>query len=287
LSNYYGNDASSTYNAFEVKVEKRFSQGLQFVSHYTFSHANDYNDSYYAINHQNQWGPVDFSRNHVFVFSPIYELPFGRGKKFLGDVSSATNYLVGGWQLSNTTNWSGGLPWTASIGECGDFEDISAGTTCRPDKARGGSFNTGVSGSIDPVNHNLTFFTPVASLLPNANTLPVGTDVCATLAGEATSGPFELPQCGTLGNIGRNTLRGPRGFYSDLSIVKRFPIRERLSAQFRMDAFNIFNHPVYAFSQQNGANGCVDCGGGNNGKITGLEYGTTMRQLQFAIRFDF
>ena len=54
-----------------------------------------------------------------------------------------------------------------------------------------------------------------------------------------------------------------------------------------MDAFNVFNHPVYAFSANNGANPCIDCGGGNNGKITGLEGGTTMRQLQFAIRFDF
>jgi hypothetical protein len=54
-----------------------------------------------------------------------------------------------------------------------------------------------------------------------------------------------------------------------------------------MNAFNIFNHPVYAFSQNNGANGCVDCQGGNNGKITGLEGGTHMRQLEFAVRFEF
>jgi hypothetical protein len=72
-----------------------------------------------------------------------------------------------------------------------------------------------------------------------------------------------------------------------MSISKRFHIYERLMAQFRMDAFNIFNHPVYAFSANNGANGCIDCQGGNNGKITGLEGGTSMRALQFAIRFDF
>ena len=101
-----------------------------------------------------------------------------------------------------------------------------------------------------------------------------------------------------LGNIRHERLRDNRkhatewiplsvGLYSDLSVVKKFQIFERLSAQFRMDAFNIFNHPVYAFSQNNGANGCIDCQGGNNGKITALESGTTMRQLQFAIRFDF
>jgi len=49
----------------------------------------------------------------------------------------------------------------------------------------------------------------------------------------------------------------------------------------------VFNHPVYAFSANNGGNTCVDCQGGNNGKITGLEGGTNMRQIQFALRFDF
>jgi hypothetical protein len=72
-----------------------------------------------------------------------------------------------------------------------------------------------------------------------------------------------------------------------LSVAKAIPITEKLRAQFRMDAFNIFNHPVYAFSQNNGANPCIDCQGGNNGKITSLESGTSMRQLQFALRFDF
>jgi Carboxypeptidase regulatory-like domain/TonB dependent receptor len=281
LGNYYGNDASSTYNAFEVKVDKRFSQGLQFVSHYTFSHANNYVDNYYAISHPISWGPVDFARNQVFVFNTVYELPFGRGKKYMGDSSRALDYALSGWQLSNTTNWSSGLPWTAQIGECGNVSDTGP---CRPNKAAG-SFSTGVSGGIDPVNHNLTFFTPVPALFLDPNSVPVGTDMC-TLA-RPKSGPFSLPACGTLGNFGRNTFHGPRGFYSDLSVVKKFKIHERFSAQFRTDFFNLFNHPVYAFSQNNGGNTCVDCGGGNNGKITNIEDGTTMRQIQFAIRFDF
>jgi len=281
LGNYYGNDASSTYNAFEVKLDKRFSQGLQFLSHYTFSHANNYTDNYYAISHSNSWGPVDFARNHVFVVNTVYELPFGKGKKYMGDSSRALDYVIGGWQLSNTSNWSSGLPWTASIGECGAVSDTGP---CRPDKVAG-SFHVGTSGGIDPVNHNLTYFTPVTALLPDPNSVPVGTDICAL--GGSKSGPFALPSCGTLGNFGRNTFHGPSGFYSDLSMVKKFKIYERLSAQFRMDAFNVFNHPVYAFSANNGGNTCVDCGGGNNGKITNIEDGTQMRQLQFALRFDF
>jgi len=280
LGNYYGNDAASTYNAFEVKVDKRFSQGLQFLTHYTFSHANNYTDQYYAISHKVAWGPVDFNRNHVFVVSTVYELPFGKGKKYAGDVGRAMDYMVGGWQVSNATNWSSGLPWTPSISECGAFFD--GGGPCRPDKASG-SLNFGV-GPLDPVNHTRTYFTPVALIVdPNAH--PVGTDVCS-LAG-TKSGPFTLPACGAIGNIGKNVYHGPRGFYSDLSVAKSFVLTERVKAKFVMDAFNVFNHPVLAFSANNGANGCVDCQGGNNGKITGLEGGTNMRQLQFALRLEF
>ena len=263
LANYYGNDAASTYNAFEVKVEKRFAQGLQFVSHYTYSHADNFTDSYYAIDHRIAWGPVDFSRNHVWVFSPIYELPFGRGKMFLGNANRAVDYAVGGWQISNTTNWSSGLPWTPSFNECGSEQDVGQ---CRPSRGTG-SFHTGVTGGID-ANHHLTYYTPVPDIV-------------------TTPGPFADPGFGNIGNIGRNTFHGPSGFYSDLSVVKRFRLYERLNAQFRMDAFNIFNHPVYAFSANNGAQTCIDCSVGSTGKISNIEDGSTMRELQFALRLDF
>ena len=111
---------------------------------------------------------------------------------------------------------------------------------------------------------SITFFTPVA-----------------------LGGAFTDPGVGNLGNIGRNTFHGPSGFYSDLSVSKSFAITERAKAKFVFDAFNVFNHPVYAFSANNGANNCINCLGGNNGKITSLEGGTSMRALQFAVRFDF
>ena len=274
LGNYYGNDAASTYNAFEVKAEKRFSKGLQFLTHYTFSHAYNYDSNYYAVGHSIAWGPVDFNRNQVWVLNTVYELPFGKGKSYLGNVSKGLDYVVGGWQVSNTTNWSSGLPWTPSTNECGSEQDVGV---CRPNRGSG-SFRVG-AGSLDPISHTVTYFTPLATQNPD------GTFTSQLLSGPA--GGFALPAVGTLGNIGRNSFHGPRGFYSDLSAVKKFKVTERLVAQFRMDAFNLFNHPVYAFSANNGANGCIDCGGGNNGKITQLEGGTTMRQLQFAIRFDF
>ena len=276
LGNYYGNDASTNYNAIEVKVDKRFSNGLQLLSHYTFSRAFAYDSNYYAVSHQVAYGPNDFTRNHVFVVNAVYELPFGKGKTFLGNSGRAMDYAVGGWQITNTTNWSGGLPWTPSFGGdpnaklspvptgCGVEQDVGV---CRPNRGSG-SFNVG-AGGFDPITHQVTFFTPIAPITPTS------------------TGPFTDPGFGNLGNVGHNSFRGPRGFYSDLSVTKAIPITERVKGQFRMDAFNVFNHPVYAFSGNNGANPCIDCAGGTNGKITDIEGGSSMRALQFALRFTF
>jgi len=182
-------------------------------------------------------------------------------EEYMGDVSRAMDYLVGGWSITNTTNWSSGLPWTPAMdgSTCNTDEDVNI---CRPNKGSG-SFHTGV-GKLDVASKSITFFTPVA-----------------------LGGAFTDPGVGNLGNIGRNTFHGPSGFYSDLSVSKSFAITERAKAKFVFDAFNVFNHPVYAFSANNGANNCINCLGGNNGKITSLEGGTSMRALQFAVRFDF
>jgi hypothetical protein len=72
-----------------------------------------------------------------------------------------------------------------------------------------------------------------------------------------------------------------------MSVAKNFHVGERVAAQFRMDALNIFNHPVYGFSAFQGGGGtCIDCGG-DNGRITDIEFGTTMRQLQFGLKLSF
>ena len=145
LGNYLGNDASSSYNALQVKVDKRFSGGLQFLTHYTFAHSNKYDANYYAISHPIAYGPDDQTRNHVWVTNIVYELPFGRGKRFAGNAGRLEDALIGGWQITNTTNWSSGLPWTPTFGECGGEEDVGV---CRPNKGSG-SFHVG-AGKFDP-----------------------------------------------------------------------------------------------------------------------------------------
>jgi carboxypeptidase family protein/TonB-dependent receptor-like protein len=271
LGNYLGNDANSIYNALQVKVERRFSKGLQFLSHYTWAHANKYDSNYYAISHPIAYGPDDQNRNHVWVNNLVYELPFGKGKSFAGNASRGLDAFIGGWQISDTLNWSGGLPWTPSTAECGQEEDVGV---CRPSKGPG-SFHLG-AGSFNGATHQVQFFTPIPS---------------ATLEAGPAQG-FALPAAGTLGNYGVNSLRGPRSFTSDAAVFKNFTITERVKAQFRTDIFNLFNHPVYGFNGNQGGTGtCIDCGG--NGYITDIEADaspgstTGMRQIEFALKVIF
>jgi hypothetical protein len=284
LGTYYGNNANNEFEALVVKVEKRFSSGLQFLAHYTYSRANAYNDSYYAVGPKFAYGPDQFSRNNVFIVSAVYQLPFGRGQKYMSGISKPMNFLIGGWQLTQTLNWSGGLPWTPSIGECGNVSD--GGVPCRPNIASP-TFHTGVSR--DPATGIVSYFTPVAAL--NYNLLPSlnGQDSC-TFA-RPVSGAFSLPACGTIGNAGFDSFRGPRGFWSDFSLAKNFAVTERVVAQFRFDAYNVFNHPVLGFNSSQG-NTCIDCGG-NAGQITDIEADSSpaspsgMRALQFGVRLTF
>jgi hypothetical protein len=269
--NYLGNDANSIYHALQVKVDKRFSHGFQLLSHYTYAHADKYDSNYYAISHPIAYGPDDQVRTHVWVTSTQYELPFGRGKSFAGNASRVENLLIGGWQVSGTWNWSGGLPWTPSFNNCGQDEDVGV---CRPDRGTG-AFHTGAGSLQHPAGSNpfIQFFTPLPNITTN------------------TGEPFADPGIGNLGNVGVNSYRGPRAFFADAAAFKDFAITERVKAQFRMDVFNLFNHPVLGFNANQG-NLCVDCNG-NAGQITDIEADsspgstTGMRQIEFALRISF
>jgi hypothetical protein len=282
---YFGNDADNKYNALQIKAEKRTSYGLQFLAHYTFSHAYAYNDSYFDVEKRFAWGPNQYNRNQVFVANTIYELPVGRGKRFMSGSGRAMDLIVGGWQVTNTVTYGTGLPWTPSLQNCGQISDAGP---CRPNKGSG-TLKTGVTHTA-----NGTFwFTPVPTMsqaLPEIKNSPTdltGTsDSCQTA--RPTSGPFSLPACGQIGNVGIYSYRGPHAFYDDMALSKNFTITERVKAQFRFDAYNVFNHPVLAIP----GNTCVDCGG-SAGQITDIEADAApgspvgMRQLQFGVRVTF
>jgi Carboxypeptidase regulatory-like domain/TonB dependent receptor len=290
MGNYFGNDASANYNALQVKLDKRFSHGLQLMTNFTWSRAYNFSDDNttssgtnfpYAVAPRLAYGPDDMNRNKVWIVNLNYELPFGKGKMFAGNAGRGLDLLIGGWQVGDTMNLSSGLPWTPTLGDCGLVNDVGP---CVPNRT--GSFHVG-AGSLDPINHTVTYFTPISPVTYPTSSLTVGTDTC-TLA-RPSSGGWSLPACGTFGRAGRNSMRGPGAFTDDMSILKNFRATERITAQFRMDAYNLFNHPVLDFSSQDyGATGggCVDCGG-TNGKIKDILYGTTMRQLTFAVKLIF
>jgi len=276
---YYGNDASNNYNALQVTAEKRVSNGLQFIAHYTFSHSFAYDTNQYSTTFKKfAWGPNPFNRNQVFVANTIYELPFGHGKRYMSNIGRAADLVIGGWQVTNTLTYGTGLPWTPSIAECSSVTDIDI---CRPNAIGSQKLSTGVSHA----NGATYWFTGVAPLSYNLTPADVGVDTCTL--GRPTSGPFALPNCGQIGNVGFNSYRGPHAFYDDMALSKNFTVTERIKAQFRFDAYNLFNHPVLALP-----NSCVDCGN-SAGQIGDIEADSApgspvgMRQLQFGVRVTF
>jgi hypothetical protein len=282
---YFGNDADNKYNALQIKVEKRTSYGLQFIAHYTYSRAYYYDSGYFTVNKAFAWGPNPDNRNQVFVANTIYELPVGKGKKFLGNSGRAMDLVVGGWQVTNTLTYGTGLPWTPSLQNCGQVSDAGP---CRPNVTGSAQLPTGKT-----VTSAGTFwFTPVTTLsqsLPEIKNSPTNitgqNDSCQSA--RPTAGPFALPACGQIGNVGFDSYRGPHAFYDDMALSKNFTITERVKAQFRFDAYNLFNHPVLALP----SNQCVDCVGA--GQITDIEADASpgspvgMRQLQFGFRVTF
>jgi outer membrane receptor protein involved in Fe transport len=282
---YFGNDADNKYNALQVKAEKRTSYGLQFIAHYTYSRAYAYDSSYFTVNKAVAWGPNPDNRNQVFVANTIYELPVGKGKKFLGDSGRAMDLVLGGWQVTNTLTYGTGLPWTPSLQNCGQVSDAGP---CRPNVVGNQKLATGTTRT----SAGTFWFTPVTTLsqaLPNIPNSPVDLtgldDTCQ--AARPTAGPFALPACGQIGDAGVFSYRGPHAFYDDMALSKNFTITERIKAQFRFDAYNLFNHPVLALP----SNQCVDCKGA--GQITDIEADAApgspvgMRQLQFGVRVTF
>ena len=291
-TSYYGNDADNKYNALQIKAEKRVSQGLQFLAHYTFSHAYIYNDSYFSVDKKFSWGPNDFNRNQVFVANAIYELPIGKGKRFMSNVGRAADLLFGGWQVTNTLTYGTGLPFTPSIGECGNISDAGP---CRPNLVKPGK-------SVSVGAHNVTsgcatggpcgtyWFAPVAALSYGSGLSAANAGVDSCTFARPTSGPFALPACGQIGNAGFDSLRGPHAFYDDMALSKNFAITESIKAQFRFDAYNLFNHPVLAIPGDK----CVDCFGSRTaGQITDIEADSApgapigMRQIQFGFKVIF
>lgn len=253
---YFASDASNNYNSLQVKLEKRFASGLQMLTHYTWSRNMDFSGTYYPIDAKYSYGPSDNNRAHVFMLASLYEVPYGKGRKFGANISRPLDLLLGGWQMNGVWNYASGLPFTPSYQSCNADRDSG---WCRPDVV--GDWKASNPGQFGWFN------TATGQLSSNG----------------LVSGPWQRPQKGVQGNVGRNALWGPHFGQLDMSFFKTFAVTERVKVQYRAEAFNFTNHTNLG---QPTSNGCVDCPG-VAGRIFNAIGNYVPRQYQMALKAQF
>jgi hypothetical protein len=255
----------SNYNGLQVRLEKRFSNGLQFEAAYTYSHALD-DASNASLGSQNQgdfrlqtdpqleYGNADFDIRHRFVFSYVYDLPFGKDQKFGGDATGVKNQLIGNWQIVGIVSAQTGN-WFTPTDDLVNTSNSDCG---------GAVFNCA---------------RPNVAGNPNgAHCLP-GTlfNTCAFVANTVQ---------GTFGDAGRNIIRGPGLQNWDISFIKQFPVHEEMHFEFRAEFFNIWNHPNLTFADETTTNEnfSIERGASQFGFPTASH---DPRLIQFALKFYF
>jgi hypothetical protein len=240
-------------------VIHRTSHGLQFRGAYTFSKTLDDGDNMNTsvatnspafvanpLDPRADYGRAAFDVKHSGVINATYDLPLGRSKT----AAPWVNTLLGDWQISGIETIQSGLPFTPQL----SYNPSNDGDTRNPVRP---DLNPAFTGSIIQGGPN-QYFNPLA---------------------------FIQPAAGTYGNAGRNILQGPGLTTTDVSLVKRFTVKERYSVQFRTEVFNIFNHVnfnnpnpvVYAAATP------LLVASPTAGVITSTS--TSSRQVQFGLKF--
>jgi hypothetical protein len=277
---YMANQATGSYNALQIVLNKRFTSGLQFLTHYTWSHALGHESYEFLINPKIGRGNGYYNRRQAFVFAGNYDLPIGRDKLIGSGVPGWVNQIIGGFQLNGTLTVDGGIPFNTNYTSCSADNDVgNSDNACFLNKtATNASFGIH-KGSYNAQGRFVPYIKPSPYVLQ-----PPG-------AANNSFGGFARPAAGTWGNIGRDALWGPGLVNVDASVAKNFTLHEDLKLQLIVQAFNAFNHVNLANPDT-----CIDCqdlnsiGVQNAGTIQGTvanQDGTSMRRLQFGARFQF
>jgi Carboxypeptidase regulatory-like domain/TonB dependent receptor len=295
---YAATEGNSNYHGLQTKVEKQFANGLNFLFAYTFSKtlsdADDLLNFGSADNRssgnvngyrapgipgmgiQADYGLANFDIRNVFHFSGGYQLPFGKGRKYMAGATGFMNQVVGGWSVNWSATFQGGQPIALTCPT-----QTAAGVACGAlftGQPLDLGLHTDSNGKLSWYGNPAAFTQPCAlnSLgVPDPTISPAG---CVSLTGIAALG-------------GVTKVPGPGFKRVDLSFFKDFPITERFRLQFRTEIFNIANHPN--FNAPNfGGNGVVAISNsGNFNSNTFGEIGSTRdapydpRQIQFALKF--
>jgi hypothetical protein len=227
---YLDSGGDSYYHALQATLRKRFQAGLLFAAAYTFAKSMDdmsvdpvgassgggltSTTSRAPVdirNWRNERGLSDFNRTHVVTASSVYELPFGRGRRFAAEAPSFVNHVIGGWNVSGIFTAMSGEPWSVRSGALTEnFSHQSRAALVGPKPSTDLKNVPGVFGPV--------------------------------LFADASA--FAIPAAGTDG-LGRNVFQGPGYWNLDLGVTKRFDLRERVNLQFRAEFFNALNHPNF------------------------------------------
>lgn len=252
--------ANSSYHALQLLLEKKYSNGLQFLVTYTWSKSID--DSSQADDNVTWLGSNSYLQDpnrpwlersvstfdipHVIQFSYSYDLPFGHGRPLLGNMPRWADLIIGGWKTNGIWRIADGRPLSFTVAD-----------------------------GITLPTYNQSFQRPNIVGTPKRNH---GTDWVDNYFVDNTV--FARPADFTLGDAPRalGSVRSPWSFTADLSLGKQFYIREQMNVELRIEAQNALNHPVFS-----SPNTTVD--DQNFGKITQLSIGP--RQVQLGFKFNF
>jgi len=218
------NEANSNYNALQLRFDKRFSKDFSMLAAYTWSksidNASGTNDAVETLDrlHRNlDRGLSDFDMPQRLALSYVYELPFGKGKRFGSDVSGLPGKLASGWQLSGITTFASGTPFSIISGvQTGSYTMFGNN---RPNRLCNGN-------------------------LPAGQRTPQKWYDTSCFISQAT---------GTFGNAGRNIVFADGTNVWDMSVMKNTTVSERVTIQFRAEFYNAFNHTNFARPTNNGA----------------------------------
>ena len=267
---------NSAYNAGQFSLRRRMSDGLQFDLNYTYSKSIDIGSNAERINHfqgsgfasqvLNSWFPnqlrgvSDFDNTHQFNANWVYQLPFGKGKRFAGGVSRLVDAAIGGWTVSGLWRWTSGYPFSISsgFGWATNFDEQSLAV---------------LDGKRPRTGTYIVNGTPNVFSNPNNTNDP-----------NSAINQFRAALPGESGQ--RNNFRGPGTFNVDLSVSKNWNLTERQTLRFSAEAFNLTNTPRFDVGtmQLNLAGNSITNSGSFGNFSSTL---SNPRVLEFALRYSF